>query len=153
MSRHQLLNTFMRLTYLVVSLGSFCIAATAPAPEAGRGFGFAYDSAKEITVIGTVNRQVARSAGGGPVGTHLLISAGGSLIDAHIGPYISNDNRQALKPGQLVQVVGVNESVHGKDLLLARQIIFNGRLVTVRNERGFLVRSSEPSRKARKQGR
>ena len=39
-----------------------------------------------------------------------------------------------------MQVVGVRENVHGKNVLLARQLIYGGRQVTVRNERGFLVR-------------
>lgn len=153
MSHTKLRNTLASLTCLFAGLFSgFSTSRGIAADSAvGRGVGFAYDSAKEITVVGTVNQVVARPAVGGPVGMHLLISIPGTQIDAHLGPYISSENRQALKPGQLVQIVGVNENVHGKNLLLARQLIFNGRSVTVRNERGFLVHNTDSSRKTRQQ--
>jgi len=115
----------------------------------GRGLGFAYEPAKEITVVGTIQGFVSPPALVSPLGLHLLISTGGKVVDAHLGPYLSSEDREALPAGQLVQIIGVNETVHGKKVLLARELIFNGRLVTIRNERGFLVRNSGPSHKRR----
>ena len=40
-----------------------------------------------------------------------------------------------------MQVVGISQTVKGKSYLLARQLVFSGGLVTIRNEHGFLVRS------------
>jgi len=122
----------------------FVAAAQAAAPRpasVAKGFGFAYDPAKEITVVGTVAQVVTQPAHGSPMGMHLLISSSGKEVDAHVGPFLSKENREALKPGQLVQITGVNENVHGKNILLARELIFSGRQVTVRNERGALVRN------------
>jgi hypothetical protein len=99
-----------------------------------KGFGFAYDPAKEITVVGTLTEIVTHPKPGSPMGMHLLISSSGKTV----GPFLSKENREALKAGQLVQITGVNETVHGKNILLARQLTFNGRQVNIRNERGFL---------------
>jgi len=115
-------------------------ATAAKAPSVGRGFGFAYDPAHEVTLVGTVQELVTHPAHGNPPGLHVLVSSSGKLVDAHLGPFLSKENQQSLHTGQLVQIIGVHEQVHGRDILLARQLVFAGRQVTVRNERGFLVR-------------
>jgi len=117
-------------------------AAPSQSSSANQGLGFTYDRANEITRVGTVEELVAHSAPGSPPGLHLLISASGKTIDAHVGPFFSKQNREALIAGQPVQVIGVNENVHGKDVLFVRQLTFAGQTVTVRNERGFLVREN-----------
>jgi hypothetical protein len=149
MTRHRASRAARHLVFFVVSLLSNVLALQAATPESkgNRGFGFAYDAAKEITVAGTVNGFLGLPTVGGLLGEHLLISGAGQLIDADLGPYMSHENQHALRAGQPVQVTGVNETVHGKKVLLARQLIFNGRLLTIRNAHGFLVRSSGASRK------
>lgn len=132
-----------------LSLALLVLAFPNPASAAGRGFGFAYDKNHEIAVTGTVKGFAPLDERRRPAGLHLLISSSGKEIDAHIGHYLSKENMQALRAGQLVQIIGVNEKTHGHNVLLARQIIFNGRQVTVRNEHGFLVRNVVSRRKAR----
>jgi len=136
-SRSALIATSL-VAALMLAVGAQ--AASSQSSSASQGFGFTYDRANEITVIGTVEELVARPAPGSPPGLHLLISASGETIDAHVGPFFSKQNREALIAGQAVEVIGVNENVHGKDVLFVRQLTFAGRTVTVRNERGFLVR-------------
>ena len=132
-----------RTAHIVICLAALLLVAAQAAPsEPARGFGFAYDPAQEITITGTVTQLVSHPAPGMPMGTHLLISSSGKTVDAHVGPYLSKDTKDALKVGQLIQITGVNERVHGQNVLLARQLILAGRQVTVRNERGFLVRFS-----------
>jgi hypothetical protein len=133
----------------VLFIVSAAQAAISPQSTVTRGFGFAYDPAQEITLVGTVRGFVPQPAPGSPPGLHLLISSGGKVVDAHLGPYLSKENQKALQTGQLVQIIGVNENVHGKKVLLVRQLIFHGRLMTVRNERGFLVRDLSSTRKIR----
>jgi len=119
------------------------LPAQASAPEeaasAGRGFGFVYDPAREVTLVGTVKEFVTHHIAGSPMGLHVMIFASGQTVDAHIGPVFSKQIRESLHVGELVQVVGVHEKVRGKDVLLVRQLIYGGRQVTVRNQRGFLV--------------
>jgi hypothetical protein len=117
------------------------VAAQAAAPSESSSAGrpaSAFDPANEVTVTGTVERFEAHSEGG-LLGLHLLISASGNTVDAHLGRYFSKENQEALQAGEPVQIVGVNENAHGRTVLLARQVIFGGRVVTVRNERGFIV--------------
>ncbi len=122
------------------------VHATNPAPATtGGGLGFPYDPAQEVVFVGTMQGFVAHPVLGSPAGLQLLISSAGKLVNVHVGPYFSKQNQQALQAGQLVQVTGVQERVHGKNLFLAREVVFQGRLVTVRNHRGFLVRNLGPS--------
>jgi hypothetical protein len=114
-------------------------ASASKDPSAARGFGFVYDPAREVTLVGTVQEFVTQHIAGSPMGLHVLISTSGKTVDAHIGPVLSKQLQETLHVGELVQVVGVRENVHGKNVLLARQLIYGGRQVTVRNERGFLV--------------
>jgi len=130
---------------LVSAIGVQAAFAESAAP---RGLSFTYDPAREISSVGTVMGFVAQPAGG-PVGVYLLVSVSGTIVDAHLGPYFSKANQQALRGGQLVQVVGVRESSRGGGVLLVRQLVFQGRLVTVRNERGFLIGNRISERKNR----
>jgi len=116
-------------------------SASDEATPAGRGFGFVYDPAREVTLVGNVKEFVTHHIAGSPTGLHVLISTSGQTVDAHIGPGLSKQIQESLHVGELVQVVGVHEKVHGKDVLLVRQLTYGGRQVTVRNERGFLVSS------------
>ena len=106
----------------------------------GRGFGLVYDPAKEVTVEGTVEEVVTHPAAGSAVGIHLLVLSEGKIVDAHLGPYLSAANREALVAGQPVQIIGVSANSHGQNLFLARQLIIGERQVAIRNERGFLLR-------------
>ena len=112
-----------------------------PASESrpGRGFGPVYDAAHEITITGTVHEVVTKHTLGSPVGMHLLVSQAESTIDAHVGSFLAKDVQEALHTGLPVQIVGSMQEIHGKQYLLARQLIFGGRTVAVRNEHGFLV--------------
>jgi hypothetical protein len=124
-------------------------ATPAQSSSVDRGSGLAYDQTKEVTLVGTVERLVTHPDSGGPAGFHLFISSSGKTIDAHLGPFFSRQNQEALEAGQSVQIVGISTSIGGKDVLLARQLIFGGRLVTVRNERGALVREHPAHRGTR----
>lgn len=131
------------MAWLVAFLLS-TLAAQAGNPSqsfsAGQGSGFAYDPAKETTVVGTIKEFVTHPVPGTPVGLHILISASGETVDVHLGPYLAKDIQEALKTAPMVQVVGSTASLHGKEILLARELVFSGRQVTIRNERGFLIR-------------
>jgi hypothetical protein len=116
-------------------------SASKETSSGGRGLGFFYDPTKEVTLIGAVKQIVPRSSTG-LMGLHVLVSVQGETVDAHIGPYLSKQIQETLHVGDLIQLVGVHESVHGQGFLLARQLIYSGRQVTVRSERGFLIRTA-----------
>ena len=131
---------------IAFSLPIIAQASETQTSSAGKGFGFAYDRAQEITLVGAVEQIVTHPAPGSAVGLHLLVSSEGKTMDVHLGPYLSPENREALFAGESVQVVGVIENAHGQDLFLARELIIGERKITIRNERGFLVRP--PTRRA-----
>lgn len=121
-----------------------CLAIPASAQSAAeanpaRGFMQSYDAAHELTVTGTVQEVVTKHAVGSPAGMHLIVSGSQGTVDAHVGPFLSKDVKEALHTGLPIQIVGAMETLHGKQFLLARQLIFGGRMVTVRSKNGFLV--------------
>jgi hypothetical protein len=128
------------LAILAVPLG----AQLAPETRATRAVGPVYDAAHEITLNGTIQEVVTKRVAGSPVGMHLLVAGPEGVVDAHVGPYLTKDTQEALHAGLPVQIVGAVEQLQGKSILLARQLIFGGRTVTVRNENGFLVRAHGP---------
>jgi hypothetical protein len=102
---------------------------------------FAYDKAHEITFNGTISQVVSHPAKGTlPLGTHMMVSSGGTMRDVHLGSFLSREvTKGVLRPDQPVQIVGMNMNLRGKNVVLARQVITGGRVITVRNENGFLV--------------
>ena len=126
------------LFFAIFTIHPSAQTAAAPAPHLPT---LGYDKAHEITLNGTVQEVVSKRIAGSPIGMHLLVTGPQGLVDAHLGPYLTKDTQEALHTGEPVQIVGAMEKLHGTSYLLARQLIFGGRLVTVRSERGFLLRA------------
>ncbi len=116
-------------------------AQTAAESRAHRPLSLGYDKVHEITLNGTLQEVVTKRVAGSPVGMHLLVAGPDGIVDAHLGAFLTKDTQEALHPGLPVQIVGAMQDLNGKNFLLARQVIFGGRMVTVRSENGFLVRA------------
>jgi len=112
-----------------------------PASQASRGFAAPYDAAHEITLTGNVQEVVTKHVAGSPAGMHLLIDGPQGTVDANLGPYLSKETQEALHMGTPVQITGAIETLHGKQILLARELIFGGQIITIRSPHGFLVRA------------
>jgi hypothetical protein len=115
-------------------------AQTAAASSAVRPSSFGYDKAHEITINGVVQEAVVKREAGSPFGLHLLLTGSKGVVDAHLGQFMTKETQESLQAGTPVQIVGAMETIHGKNYLLARQVIFSGRQITVRSENGFLLR-------------
>ena len=115
-----LLAGLLLLAILAVPLG----AQLAPETRATRAVGPVYDAAHEITLNGTIQEVVTKRVAGSPVGMHLLVAGPEGVVDAHVGPYLTKDTQEALHAGLPLQIVGAVEQLHGKSILLARQLIF-----------------------------
>jgi len=98
-----------------------------------------YDKAHEITLNGTIQKVVSHAAVGTPIGLHLLVAGSEGTIDAHLGPYVNKEVQQALHTGMAVQIVGAIQRIRGKNYLLAREVVVDGRTITVRSKNGFLL--------------
>jgi hypothetical protein len=101
----------------------------------------------EVVVSGTVDHLLNHADfAGSPMGAHLLLRVSGGSIDAHLGPFFSQQNGEALTAGEAVEATGVWTNIHGREVLLVRQLRVGDRTVTVRNERGFPVREHRARR-------
>ena len=61
-------------------------------------------------------------------------------VEVNAGPWMSPDLKSALAAGKSVHVTGLQETVNGKEFVLAQQITINGQTYTVRNENGMPAR-------------
>lgn len=127
---------------LTISLNAQPIRTAPPT----RGFVRGYNASHELTVTGTVQQVVTKHAMGSPAGMHLLVAGPEGVVDAHVGPFMSKDTREALHTGLPIQIVGAMENLRGKQYLMARQLVFGGRTVTVRSRTGFLLGAAESRR-------
>jgi hypothetical protein len=123
-----------------LSFPILALAQSVPASRSAQGFGPVYDAAHEITLNGTIQEVVIQRPPGGPPGTHVLVAGPEGLVDAHIGPFLSQKTKDALQAGTPIEIVGATTRVNEKSYLLARQLIIAGRTITVRSKHGFLLR-------------
>ena len=93
----------------------------------------------EITIAGTIQEVSSEHGLGRFDGLHLLMNSPLGVLDANMGPFITEEVRQALSTGQQIQVVGVIQTINGHNYLLAHQLVLAGRHIPIRNENGFLV--------------
>ena len=105
----------------------------------GRGLGPVYDAAHETTLIGTIQEVVTKHVAGSPAGMHLLVAGLEGVVDVHVGPFLSQETKDALHTGTPVQIVGAMTQLQDKDYFLAREVSVGGRTITIRSARGFLV--------------
>ena len=128
------------LSALLFAVASIPLGAQPAAQNHPLRQGVLYDKAHEVAIHGTVNRIVTQHVAGSPAGLHVLVNGDRGLVDAHLGPFMTKQTQQALRSGTPVQIVGAMQTVHGKQYLLAREVNFASRTVTVRNESGALLR-------------
>jgi hypothetical protein len=119
-------------------------AHAASVSRTGQGFRPFYDAAHETTFEGTIQEVVVKHTAGSPGGMHLMVAGPKGLMDTHVGPFMSKETKEALKPGVPVRIVGASIEMHGKTYILARQLTVDGNTITVRGPRGFLVQTRSP---------
>lgn len=130
-------STVLLSWFLFVLLGVALNVQLAAQPSQEYWSPLGYDRANEITLNGTIQEVVANAGPGSPAGLHLFVAVTQGRVDVHLGPYLSEKTQEALQPGTAVQIIGAMETVHGRNYLLARQMIFSGRLVTLRCANGL----------------
>jgi len=99
----------------------------------------------EITVVGTIRQVLTERAPGRPQGINLVLAGPQGVFDVPVGPFLASDVKESLSTGQQVQIAGTLRTLNGKSYLLAREMTVAGRQVTVRNDRGLLVRTQLPA--------
>jgi hypothetical protein len=112
---------------------------------AATGWNVKHSASSEITVTGTIQQVTSEHTPGGPGGLHLFVNGPQGVLDTSVGPHLTEDVQRALSTGQQVQVVGVIQTINGRNYLLARQLILAGRQIPIRNENGFFIHAQPPA--------
>lgn len=99
----------------------------------------AYRADQEIRITASIQQIVAKRIENGPVGLHLMLAGPQGAYDASLGPYLSSEVKRSLTAGKSIGVIGAIETVRGQGYLLVRELVVDGKLIVVRNEKGFLV--------------
>ena len=144
----------LALTGLLPGVLMACLAAPVTAAtesQPARGVVGQYDAAHEMTINGTVQQVITKHTVGSPAGMHLMISGTNGMVDAHVGPFLGKGITEALHVGLPLQVVGAMETIRGKRYLMARELVYGGQTITVRNNKGILLRIPQSSASPRHQ--
>ena len=140
---------FTRTTRMMAGLLTGLLLGISPVPAGaqlavqsrpGHGFGAVYDVAHETTLNGSIQEVVTRHVLGSPAGIHLLVAGPQGIVDAHVGPFLNKETTDILQSGAPGRSVGAMSPLNGKDYFLVRELTVGGSTVTVRTERGLLVR-------------
>jgi len=101
-----------------------------------------YDIAREVSLQGTVASVVTNPSSGLLAGAHAFVATSSGTVDAHLGAYaLKGTPALALAVGEKVTLVGVVQTIQGRQVLLVRTVRTTGGLYTIRNAHGILMRS------------
>jgi hypothetical protein len=97
-----------------------------------------YDPSTEATVKGTVDNVVQQTGRRAFSGTHLVLKTDAGDLTVHVGPsgYISAQGFSFAK-GDALEVTGSKVKMGGQDVLLAREIKKDGKVLTLRDAQGI----------------
>jgi hypothetical protein len=94
---------------------------------------------RDVAITSIIQQVIPNHSSGIPAGLHVILSTPQGVLDVSVGPYLTLEIQQALVPGAQVQAFGQLKTIHDQTYLLARQLVLNGRLITIRNDHGSLV--------------
>jgi hypothetical protein len=119
--------------------------------QPARDSGPYYDISKEVTLSGIVTALVTRPAPGMVWGSHLMLTTASGKVDASLGRFaLLGKDPLSVTPGQQVEVTGVMKTINDKEVFLVRTVKANGKVFTVRNQRGLPVSPQARERAAEK---
>lgn len=127
--------TFTRKTRFAIMTALAVVSAAALA-QMGRAR--LYDPATETTLKGTVSKVSTITGRGGWNGIHLSLQSEGQTWDVHVGPQTYLEHAGfSFAAGDQIEVVGSKVQFNGADAVIAREITREGKVLTLRDKRGF----------------
>ncbi len=95
-----------------------------------------YDPAKETTISGKID-SVTQGARGHMMGTHLMVTTADGVKEVALGPssFIA-DKGFTFSSGESVQVTGSSVTMGGSTFLVAREVVKDGKTLTLRDKTG-----------------
>jgi hypothetical protein len=133
-------DLFLRALSIGLVMLGVAVSIAIAQKEYGRGSGERrYDPATEMKLIGRVEVVKQQTGRGAQTGTHLILkSTQGIIMEVHVGPsvFIQKQGFSFIN-GDQIEVTGSRVKVEGGDVLLARQIVKEGKVLSLRDERGI----------------
>ena len=128
------------ICFVLLSMPAFSVAqARQPITQPVLGFD---TPARDITMTGNVAELITAHSSD----LQLVVDGPQGPFTASLGPQLSSEVRQSLSQGAPVQLSVIQQTINGKQYLLVRKLIVAGKETTLRNEKGFLVRTSSSQR-------
>ncbi len=96
-----------------------------------------YDPATETTIKGNVE-QVTQPSRGRMSGTHLFVKTDAMTVEVALGPaaFVS-DKGFSFAKGDAVEVTGSKVMLSGKEYVIAREVVKDGKTLTLRDKNGI----------------
>jgi hypothetical protein len=134
-------NNIMKLVAIITIAPLVLLVPLLAFGQAGGGRGSGtrlYDPSTETTVKGTVEKVVQQTGNRGSSGTHVVLKTDSGDLTVHVGPssYISAQGFSFAK-GDALEVTGSKVKMGEQDVLLAREIKKDGKVLTLRDAQGF----------------
>ena len=132
------------LSFALFALPSARAQSVSSSPASQPQLPAAYDLSKEVRVQGTI-QQIDTANTRTPLGTHILVQTASGVVDAHLGPLNkASFDALHLSVGEAVTLTGMDESLASGSVFLVRLLTTSTRIVILRNEHGYPVRSLLP---------
>ena len=122
-------------------LAAACIVVVPSlAQPANPGMGMPrYDTSTETNLKGTVEDVLhpQNSSRRGTMGIHLMVKTDTGTIEVHLGPssYVTQQGFTFAK-GDVVEVVGSKVTIDGTAAVIAREVVKDGKTLTLRDKTG-----------------
>src|SRR5215467_9006176 len=116
----------IRLVSLLVLLVACAQIALAEGAGSDHRPGFlpAYDKSQETAFTGTIAQVVPHPSTHSLIGMHMMVVSANGMRDVHLGSFVPKDVLEnVLRTNTSVQVIGMNTTLRGQQVVLARQII------------------------------
>ena len=97
-----------------------------------------YDTATEVTAKGVVESVDSQTGRMGWNGTHLVVKFEGETLTVHVGPSAYVEQKGfSFAQGDRIEVTGSKIKFEGNDIIVAREIRKEDKVVTLRNKQGI----------------
>lgn len=123
----------------VLAIALLAVAVPLALGQGGPGRGMRnYDPSTETTVKGTVDEVLQQTGRNERNGTHLVLRTDAGNLTVHVGPsgYIADQGFSFAK-GDALEVTGSKVKIRGQDVVLAREIKKDGKVLTLRDAQGI----------------
>ena len=110
-----------------------------------------YDTAKEVTLSGSVSSVLTKGIPGLGEGAHLMLRTASGNVDASLGRWgLVGKGALSVAVGQRVAVTGVMKTVKNREVFIARTVTVGSRVYTMRNQHGIPVSPQARARAGQK---